>query len=366
MAVVRLADIQGIGPVLEAKMNALGLFTSGDLLRSDRRRLAEELVGTSVEQIRAWQSVSELLELDEITLAIAQAFHDQGVESLDEMGRMNLTRLRTVVAAIRANGTIGTSVTDDQAIEWSRDAILLRHTGTLNGTVTGRSAVPVADAEVSCMGIRTSTDARGRFRIRRLPLGSQVLVHFEHEAYTSKSVSTKRVAMPNVLLGATFRLTEKRTPSAKSTLLSELEGDQLPRIRGAAVTTKAQTTLPSQHDLLRVVEVDQQGQIQLASRLLNYENGRFVVRTYRMANATVEGRVVKGTHLRYVSGRWQAVEMSGHAIEGFRRNLRLAKLKPIVPANATPADRDRAMVEFHEALIGDRRRQARTKENTHG
>src|SRR5512147_1204239 len=82
MASVPVIELSGVGPAIAARLNELGLFTSEDLLRSERRRLAELVEGASVAQIRRWQAVSALLEVNGMTVTLAEALHARGIEAL--------------------------------------------------------------------------------------------------------------------------------------------------------------------------------------------------------------------------------------------------------------------------------------------
>ena len=73
MASVDVIDLTGVGPVVTQRMNAFGVFTTADLLRAERRRLAEKIEGVSVAQVRRWQAIAELLDVKGVTVPVAKA-----------------------------------------------------------------------------------------------------------------------------------------------------------------------------------------------------------------------------------------------------------------------------------------------------
>jgi hypothetical protein len=352
-------DLSGVGPVLAARLNALGLFTTHDLLRTDRRRLDQVLDGASVAQIRRWQAVAELLEVDGMSLPLAEGLHARGLETLDELAGSSLTRLRSLVGAMRSEGIPGADASDDVMVGWMKDALLLRHTGTLNGTVTGAGSAPLGDVAVKCMGKRAVSDARGRFRIRRLPLGRELIVHLQHPDHLSKTVPTTRVAAPGVLLGERFRLSRRPAtspPGPQPAALSELRGDRMPSLSGASIAIRVQDEAPAEHDLLRVVELPDAGGARAVSRLLDYEAGGFVVRSYRLPADVLAPGAGVGDHLRFSDGRWRVTALPHGGIQAVKRRLRLQRLRPPLPPNPTVADIDRAMRDFIAALARERGR----------
>jgi hypothetical protein len=207
------------------------------------------------------------------------------------------------------------------------------------------------------MGTRVVSDARGRFRIRRLPLGRELLVHLAHSDYNEKSVASARIVAHQVLVGEQFRLTRRSaTTTTAPRTLSELRGDLLPSPRGAAITTRAQTSAPAPNDLLRVFEVPAAGGARAVSRWLDYEAGVFIARTYRLTATDVDGVVAPRDHLQFADGKWRRVAMNHHRLEAARRRLRAQRLRPALPPHPTGADVARAIDDYMAALARDRTR----------
>jgi hypothetical protein len=337
MAYRDVIDLTGVGPVVTLRMNELGVFTTGDLLRVERRWLAEEVQGASLGQVRRWQAIAEMLEVKGVTLPVAEGLHAAGVETLDEMAGRPLSGLRALLDTMRAQGVVEALPSDDDLVAWMRDALLLRHTGTLNGTVIGADRSPLVGVAVSCMGQRDESDARGRFRLRRLPLGRRLLVSLDHPAYAAKTVETGPVAPAGVLVGERFRLTRRR-PATPPRVLSELEGDTLPALSGAPIRTRARDGAPSPLDILRVVELVASGDVRVISRLFDYDGAGFVVRSYRFERGDLPADVHVSDHLRFKADRWQVAKMTPASIDRHRRWLRERRQLPEPSVNSSAAD----------------------------
>jgi len=337
MANIDVIDLSGVGPAVTQRMNELGLFTTADLLRANRRRLAEQVQGASLAQVRRWQAIAELLEVKGVTLRVAEGLHAAGVETLDELAGRPLSGLRALLDTMRAQGVVQALPSDDDLVAWMKDALLLRHTGTLNGTVIGADRSPLVGVTASCMGQRAESDARGRFRLRRLPLGRRLLVYLEHPAYAAKTVKTEPVAPAGVLVGERFKLTRKRA-AVLPRVLSELEGDKLPALSSAPIRTRAQDGAPSPLDILRVVELLASGDVRVISRLFDYDGASFVVRSYRFERSDLPAVIEVGDHLHFTADRWKLVKMTPATIDRHRRWLRERRRMPVLSENSSAAD----------------------------
>jgi hypothetical protein len=356
MAVVSAVALSGIAAQAAARLRRLGIHTTDDLLRADRRRLAGELAGVTVADVLAWQQVAELLEVRGVTLAQAEGLHANGVETLDELANMSLSALQALVARMRADGVAVGSPTDDQLAEWAKDAVLLRYTGTLNGTVVGPRGGPIRGVSVSCLGIDSRTDARGRFRLRRLPLGRAAQVALSHASYVSRTFETSNVVPSGVLAGESFQLTRKKkaTGAVAPVVLSELAGDVLPPLEGASFTERVQTTAPSRADLLVVNELLQGGVVRAVSRLFDFDGTLHIVRAYRLPATKVRGSVAVGDHLRFIDGKWKPVALGAKDVARYRRKLEERRSWRQLPKNPSAAEVDRGLRDWLTARTTQR------------
>src|SRR4029453_10313929 len=170
----------------------------------------------------------------------------------------------------------------------------------------------------------TVSDARGRFRLRRLPLGRALQVVLEHPDFKA-TTQPSSVAPPGVLRGEQFRLLPKPAHAAApaaARVLSELNGDRLPDLGSAPFTTRAQTGAPSHRDVLCVQEFLAGGDVRLVSCLFDYDNGIFVVRTYRFEPTDLPGSIQLRDYLVFRDGKWVAADMTAGDVERYRRKLR--------------------------------------------
>ena len=339
MAVADVIDLSGVGPAVARRLNEYGVFTTGDLLRVERRRLADEVQGASLAQVLRWQSISELMEVDGITLPVAEGLHSAGVETLDELAGRSLSQLRAVFKTLQQQGVIGAMRSDDELVASMTDALLLRHTGTLNGTVTDADGAPIVGVTASCMRQQAQSDERGRFRLRRLPLGGRLLVHLQHPDYAPKSVKVRAAAPAGVLTGERFGLVRRRAGAPGLRVLSELAGDKLPAFSGASITIRVQQGVPSPLDILQVNEFLPNGDVRIISRLFDYDGETFIVRSYRFERNDLPRAVRVGDHLCDTGDGWQVVTLTQAAVDRHRRWLRQrGRRVPKPPANAKAAD----------------------------
>jgi Domain of unknown function (DUF4332) len=349
MASVDVVDLSGIGPALAARLNELGVFSSSDLLRVSRRRLADLVDGVSEAQVLRWQTVAEFLEVDGLPLPVAEGLYERGIGSLDELGSRSLSALRGHVDALAADGVDTTDPSDDQLVRWIVDAVRLRATGTLNGTVVDASNAPIAAVSVSCLGEQAQADARGRFRLRRLPLGRPLSLFLDHADFVPRTVEGVEAAPAGVVRAERFRLLRPHASTPSPRVLSELNGDTLPSLAGGAVRSRVRDGAPDENDLLRVIGLPDTGEVRAASRLFDYDGGLFIVRVYRLPADNVTGTPQMGEHLRFSQGKWRAASMTARQVRDYRRRLRERHLRPPIPDDPTLADLNRVVTEWLEA-----------------
>ena len=317
-----MAEIGSIPDVTAAQaqaLAALGLHTTDDLLRMERGALTR-LTGLSLTQVKGWQAVAELAQVRDLVLGDAVLLHAAGADSLDEVSRWPLARLRTTLPHL-----------DDEALlELARDVVRLRHTGVVNGNVTLRDGTPVEGAAVTVAGRPAVSDAMGRFRVTRLPLDRTVNVTVHHPASGYRLVTGVRVVRAGALEGFTVVLSGRpRTPK----VLSERRGDRLPPMGGSSVTTRVEPTPPETDDLLVLFERHGDGSFGTVSRFLDFDGGRFVSRTYRLAAADLPSGARPGMGLAWSGSGWAA---AAHGPRDVARRVRLRRAARKL--GAPPAD----------------------------
>lgn len=329
-----MAEIGSIPDVTSAQaqaLAALGLFSTDDLLRIERGALAR-VTGFALTQVKGWQAVAELAQVRDLALSDAALLHAAGADSLDEVSRWTLARLRTALPHL-----------DDEALlELARDVVRLRHTGVVNGTVRLRDGTPVEGAEVTVAGRPSVSDGRGRFRVTRLPLDRTVNVTVHHPASGYRLVTGVRVVRSGALEGCSVVLSGRpRTPP----VLSERRGDRLPPLGGSAVTTRVEPTAPETDDLLVLLERHTDGSFGAVSRFLDFDGGRFVRRTYRLAAADLPTGARSGMGLAWSGSGWEAAT---HGSRDVARRVRLRRAARRL--GAPPSDETEARAEVRALL----------------
>src|SRR5262249_12790249 len=137
----------------------------------------------SLDEVRRWRRMAVLLEVAAVTPQWAEALVKGGVLTLVDLSHLGLAELETLFTAARTARTIPDVPTHDQMAAMLADAARLTFAGAITGTVRDRSGRPVADATVTAGAASATTDARGRFRLRRLLLGRDVSVSISKASY---------------------------------------------------------------------------------------------------------------------------------------------------------------------------------------
>ncbi len=93
-----ISDIPTITATQASALESVTLFTLDDLLRTERGALVRRLPQITLTEIRGWQAIAELSQLDTITVAEAAALQAAGVSGIDEFSDWDLARLRPILA----------------------------------------------------------------------------------------------------------------------------------------------------------------------------------------------------------------------------------------------------------------------------
>lgn len=323
-----MADIGSIRGVTTAELQALSdasLATTDDLLRIECSNLARHFPALSLKKVVAWQSLAELLQLDGIDLTQAAALKSAGANGLSEIKAWKLTKWRTALPG-----------TDDETlINWIKDAVLLTHTGVLNGNVRLKDGTPVEAAAVTVAGIATTTDANGRFRVTRLALDRKVTVTIHHPTLGYRLTKGVPVSRTTALIGQLFTLSGRKQSPKR---LSVLDGDTLPPIGSAPITTLSVAGLPDPADILRLINRYSNGDARAASQFFDFDGGRFVCRTYRIEVAKLPARAKDGDHIEWTGKKWVLKQYTAYDIERATRLRKLLGKKKKGPYSAVEAE----------------------------
>jgi predicted flap endonuclease-1-like 5' DNA nuclease len=103
---MRIQDVEGIGPVFAAKLDAAGVRSTDDLLERGAKpsgRLAlEEATGISHSQILEWVNHVDLMRIDGVGSEYSDLLEAAGVDSPAELARRNAANLATTIDEVVA------------------------------------------------------------------------------------------------------------------------------------------------------------------------------------------------------------------------------------------------------------------------
>ena len=306
---IDVADIPGVSPAQASAMAAVGVHLSGDLLRSDRQALVRVVAGITLEEVRKWQSFSRLLEGRGMTPDIVQALLAADFNTPAELAGARLSRVTTALAGVVSD--------PDAIVDLMLGAQLLDLTGVMNGTVVASGDRALEGAEVQCHGMTVVSDARGRFRLKGLPVGVPVTLTIRHPEKRAKTFPGVTAHPSAALIGQGFRLTGRPVPAARQ---SSLSGDVLPLPGSAPITTEAQSGAPPAGDVLRLVSRYANGDARAVSMFPDFAQGRFILRTYRLAlSALPAGIALKDWLEQDANGTWTKTSTSRRRLGRIQR-----------------------------------------------
>mgnify|MGYP000861620413 CR=1 FL=1 len=302
-----ISDIPTITATQASALESVTLFTLDDLLRTERGALVRRLPQITLTEIRGWQAIAELSQLDTITVAEAAALQAAGVSGIDEFSDWDLARLRPIL----------TQRDDEQLLALAKGSVRLRHTGVVNGNVRLRDETPVEGARVTVAGRDAVTDARGRFRVIGLPLDNRVAVAGTHPQLGHKLLTAVPVRRAGALVAVTLVLGGRpRAPRR----YSQRRGDTLPPLGSSVITTRVESTPPETDDLLVISGRYARGDYRVASEFLDFEDGVFVRRLYRLPAASVPAAAVVSDGLGWRNDAWT---IRKHCAKDVARRVRL-------------------------------------------
>jgi hypothetical protein len=321
-AAVTLAQLFPSGRRVARRLARLGIHTPADLLRADRTRVSAATNGAlSVETLTAAASLASLLEVEGMTLAWAKALLAAGINSARTLSQQSFDK----VAALRrsAAGRGGAAVEPAVAASWLRDAAVLANTGALNGTVVDARGRAVRGARVRCFGNDVLSDARGRFRILRLPLWYGVGVLVEKDGFAPVTEKTSGLAPPDVVAGRRFALRRRRVRARE---LSELKGDTLPAGIGTStrIHTEQVDRIPAR-EIVTLVEFTKRGRARLASCFRSYTDGELRRIVYSVDRSALPADAAPGQYFRVEGGALRPLRMPTRALSVIRALRRLER-----------------------------------------
>jgi hypothetical protein len=348
-ATASVSVIEGIGPAATAALAAARVFTVFDVLRTPVSRLRQAVASmASEDEVRGWKAMAVLLEVAEVTPQWAEALARGGIATADDLRRKRLGEVEAILRDARDRGTIPEVATADQIAEMLKDAALLACTGAIVGTVVDPARKPITGATLHVGPHAATTDARGRFRLARIPLGRIIPLRIEHPDFPPRVVERPRVARSGEAVDVqVFSLGIPGAPPAAR--LSELDGQAIPVPQGHTVRQVAiQPDQLRAGDILMVREVDAaRAEVELVSRLKAYESGEVLVFVVRVPRATLPAGLQTKDHFRFDGTAFSPIEVSPRSLHRYKIRLRMQRAFAGRPQPTTTAAR---RAEFEERL----------------
>ena len=103
---MRIEDVEGIGPVFAARLEAAGVSSTDDLLergaRPSGRLMLEEATGIGHALILEWVNHVDLMRIDGVGSEYSDLLEAAGVDSPAELARRNAANLATTIDEVVA------------------------------------------------------------------------------------------------------------------------------------------------------------------------------------------------------------------------------------------------------------------------
>jgi hypothetical protein len=355
-----VSAIQGIGSASEQLLQRHGIYTVYDLLRAQSPAIHRVVASVaSLSDARAWRQMAVLLEVATVTPQWAEALVRGGVRTLDELRHLRSDELKAVFTAARDSHIIADVPTSDQLVAMLTDATLLDYAGAITGTVKDRDGRPIAAATVTAGGAEAVTDARGRFRLRRLRLGRDAILTIAKDSFVTHSETVSPSPTTNVVV-AQFTLVRAvrqrpRRSGQPAAALSELRGDRMPPMQGQNVTSHEVPLASLQpQELVVLTEFYANGtDAKIVSKLLEFDGTRFVARWVRLRKSALPDGSSLGDHFIVRPGGFHKVKMNATKLDAYKRYLAARRRRAGQLPGQTPAER---YASSAQVLAASRRR----------
>ena len=328
--------IEGIGNAAAAALAKVNVHFVFDLLRGSVRTIHGAVASLASEaEVRSWRYMASLLQVSDVDAQAAEALVRSGITSIEELSHKSLDATADVFSQAKEQGTIPNIYSANQISAMLRDAAVLRHTGTITGTVRDGEGKPVADATVRIGNIEQRSDARGRFKLLRIPLGTSLPLYLIHGDYATKMIEAPKIACDVNTLGVQFFVMEKRTdasaPQVPLLSLSEMDGDVLPITSGQRVKA-----IEMNKDNLRASDVLKLSKLhnsapkaQLVSRFKSFVDGEILIHTLRLPLDMLPAQAQVGDHFLVSNGALVKIRMDAEKLRRYKIRLRLRKKRAL-------------------------------------
>ena len=342
--------IEGIGQARAEAIARIHVFNVFDLLRATINQLHDAIrTSSSEDQVRSWQNMSSLLQVDQITPQWAEALDSGGVDSIDELSTKKLDVLQEIFSKAHDEHLIPNVPEAGQITEMVMDATIIRLLGVLTLTIRDGDGNPVVGAKAKIGVISAQTDSHGRVRLVRIPLDAGLPLVVEHEDHGLLLVEDPPIISDHHSIGVTLLKMPKRgaPEDASSIRLSEYEGDTL--LLGGNIPSR-EVTLSSdrlrERDLLSVCSLyKSEPDAKLVSMLKSKEKGEIIVNHYRVPLSDFDSPPQVGDMYIYRGGKFIPRKRTVDRINRYKLRIRMAKEFSGRPAPSTVSEKIHDMEE---------------------
>ena len=364
MTLLAVTEIEGIGPTTATELESIGVHTVADLFRASEQAL-HAATNASLETARRWRAMARFIEIEGVDNQLAEALADGGLETVEQLRIRTAEELGSMFTAAKGAGKIPDVPETEAVYAILLDATILDLTGALNGTVRDDEDEPLEGVTVRIGGGEWTTDARGRFRATRITLGATNQLVLEKEGYETLVFvnppllsDDAAVAVEVFELEPGLELEGDEEAEEHGDELCEYEGDLLPPLSQHAMSTRSMGDAPLRDGDVLVVHKEYAGgdDVQLASKYLRYENGRYFTLHWRVAKSELpSGASLKDT-LRYRGGEFRRIEKNGampHRLRMLAAMRRVRKESAGAANPVTPMEIDQALMARKQLLLDE-------------
>lgn len=344
--------IEGIGPALAEALAAIRVFHVFDLLRCSAAQLHAAVKSkASEDQVLAWQSMASLLQVEEMTAQWAEALCGGGMGTINELASQEFESLQAIFKRAFDNHILRDLPTANQLAAMIRDAAIICCSGTLTLTLRDRAGNPVSGAKARIGLHSAQSDAHGRVRLVRLPMGVGLPLIVEHEHFAVLSISNPPICADNQAIGVhVLTLPEAGGAGVNGSMrLSEYKGETLPLGTGKPIrmALASQKEL-REEDLLCVSSFYKKtADVKLVSLLKDYVLSEVIVHAYRVPRTAFAMLPKLGDVYVYRGGHFIPRKHTVDSINRYKRRRAMAEAFAMAP---TPVSSDEKLLDLEKRI----------------
>ena len=355
-----VTELEGIGPATATELEAIAVHKVADLFRASEQAI-HAATSASLETARRWRAMARFIEIEGVDNQLAEALADGGLGSVEQVRFRTAAELGAMFTAAKDAGKIPDVPETEAVYAILLDATILDLTGALNGTVRDEEGSPIEGVTVRIGGGEWSTDVRGRFRATRITLGPANQLVLEKEGFETLVFVNPPIVTDDATIAVEVFVLEPApevvedddTPTEYADELCEYDGDLLPPLAPNAMTTRAMGDAPLRDGDVLVVHKEYAGgdDVQLSSKYLRYESGRFFVLNWRVPKSDLpSGTGLKDTVL-HRAGDLRKIDGNPHRLLHLAAMRRVRNRMAGSPKPTTPMEIDAAIQARVEALL---------------